>query len=392
MSKDWPSRFLGEICTIEGGNAAPQDPSCFEGGTIPFVRMRDLGRGHFTSNLVQTDDRLTATAAKVLRLKMFEPGCLLFPRSGSVFLNHRAILGVRAAVVSHIGVLTNISKDVDHRYLYYYLTTYDMTSLSKKTTGVDSIAFSDVSHIRVPLPPLADQRRIVALLDAANELRRLRVEADRRTADLVPAVFHEMFGDLTAHAPDAKTVELEEICTRVTDGTHQPPAFSVEGVPFLFVANIMKGTIDFETDKHITEETYAELTKRVRPERGDVLYSTVGSYGVAVLVETDRKFAFQRHIAHIKPNHTIIDAGFLCAQLNTPFVKAQADERARGIAQKTLNLSEIRRYKLLLPPLEAQRRFSSQVLDTSVIKDLQAQSRRCLDDLFKSLLHRAFQG
>jgi type I restriction enzyme S subunit len=107
--------------------------------------------------------------------------------------------------------------------------------------------------------------------------------------------------------------ELEETCSRITDGTHQPPRFTEEGIPFLFVRNIVSGSIDFDTEKFITEETFAELTRRVKPERGDILYSTVGSFGVAVLVETDRKFAFQRHIGHLKPNRQI-DSGFLTAQ------------------------------------------------------------------------------
>jgi type I restriction enzyme S subunit len=97
---DWKTIPLGNLCEIEGGNAAPQEDKYFEGGTVPFVRMKDLGRHHFTDKLDSTDDLLTGNAVTQLRMKVFDPGCILFPRSGSVALNHRAILGTEQR--SHI--------------------------------------------------------------------------------------------------------------------------------------------------------------------------------------------------------------------------------------------------------------------------------------------------
>ncbi len=130
--KHWPIKPLVELCDVEGGNAAPQGDEHFQDGTIPFVRMKDLGRPHFSNNLTETDDKLTIASATANRMKFFEPGCILFPRSGSVALNHRAILGVRACIVSHIGVLHNLRPEITPGFLYLYLTTFDMTGLSKK--------------------------------------------------------------------------------------------------------------------------------------------------------------------------------------------------------------------------------------------------------------------
>lgn len=231
MSK-WSFVALGEICELTGGNSAPQGSQPYDGGTLPFVRMRDLGRYHFTSNLNQTDDKLTEDAVQKYRMKIFEPGCILFPRSGSVFLNHRAILGVRASIVSHIGVLHKFSDSINVRFLYYYLQTYDMTRLSKKTTGVDSIAFSDVVKIQVPLPPLPEQERIVRLLDEAESLRATRERANVRMEQFVPALFQEMFGDKNNNEAKWKVSELQEVSLKITDGTHWPPKFVKNGIPF----------------------------------------------------------------------------------------------------------------------------------------------------------------
>src|SRR5439155_772742 len=107
----------------------------------------------------------------------------------------------------------------------------------------------------------------------------------------------------------------ESVCVRITDGTHQSPQWSPEGNPFLFVSNIVSGEIDFETQKFISDETHHELTRRSPIEVGDVLYTTVGSYGVPAVVRTKRKFAFQRHIAHLKPDHRLIEPEFLRVML-----------------------------------------------------------------------------
>ena len=130
-------------------------------------------------------------------------------------------------------------------------------------------------------------------------------------------------------------VPLGDICTRVTDGTHQSPTFVSNGIPFLFISNIVDGQIDFNAQKFITASTHAELTGRCPIEVGDILYTTVGSYGNAAVVQDRRLFAFQRHIAHVKPNHKKVDARYLRSCLASPFVRDQVDKRVRGIAQKT---------------------------------------------------------
>ncbi len=96
-------------------------------------------------------------------------------------------------------------------------------------------------------------------------------------------------------------VSLGQLAKRITDGTHQPPRFVEEGIPFVFVKHIVGGEVTFENTRFISQQEYEQLNSRCPVEVGDVLYSAVGSYGVAVPVTTDRPFSFQRHIAHIKP-------------------------------------------------------------------------------------------
>lgn len=182
---------------------------------------------------------------------------------------------------------------------------------------------------------------------------------------------------------------MSTICDKITDGTHQSPNFEADGIPFLVISNIIRGKIEWNAvKKWISHDTYAALTARVRPERGDVLYSAVGSYGTAVVVDVDRPFAFQRHIAHIKPNCRVVDPEFLSRWLNSPEAREKADSVARGVAQKTVTLGNLAEFEVPLAPLPEQHRIVEK------IKALTVRSRRARDvlDTLPTLIDRYRQS
>ncbi len=201
-----------------------------------------------------------------------------------------------------------------------------------------------------------------------------------------------MFGDPITNPKGWKTGKLNEVCDRITDGTHQSPQWSTEGVPFLFVSNIVEGEIDFNVSKHITEDCWESLTGRCPIEPNDILYTTVGSYGNAALVRTTKKFCFQRHIAHIKPNHNKVNPEFLLGLMQSPGIKNQADRQVRGMAQKTLNLRELKEFEIFVPPRSEQDRYVSIRRKIERILNSYRECCNTKDYLFNSLLQKAFRG
>ena len=195
-----------------------------------------------------------------------------------------------------------------------------------------------------------------------------------------------MFGDVK----DEEKVTLSDICLIITDGTHQPPKFTTTGIPFLFVSNIVGNTITYDAEKFISQETYDELIKRTPIEIGDVLLSTVGSYGHPAVVKSDKPFCFQRHIAYLKPNKELIDSEYLHGAILSVDVQKQIEERVKGIAQKTLNLSEIRKIKLPLPRIDEQKQFAAFVEQVDKSKFEIQQSLEILEILKKSLMQQYF--
>ncbi|MBE0618842.1 MAG: restriction endonuclease subunit S [Proteobacteria bacterium] len=221
------------------------------------------------------------------------------------------------------------------------------------------VNFSDLAWYEFPLPPLKHQKRAVGLM-AAIDRECAALMAAKTSLSRVRSAFAE---DFFAHASNiGPMIRLEDGCLRITDGTHQPPRFTSEGVPFFLVKTISSGSIDWSTTKFVSKATYAELTKRVRPQRGDVLYTAVGAtYGVALLVDFDDPFVFQRHIAHIIPNTDIFDGKYIEIFLNSTVGKRQSDQAAIGSAQPTVTLRSLCNFDIPRPDLDTQSFFVDQI-------------------------------
>ncbi len=258
-------------------------------------------------------------------------------------------------------VIESLDKNIlDVSYLFCFLNSY-IEVLRKQSIGgvIKYIKLGNLTNALIPLPPIEEQKEISKILKKAEKIVNTNSKLLSKYDTLIKSRFIEMFGDNPIENGKWKVESLEDLCKIITDGTHQPPKFTTSGIPFLFVSNIAGNKITYETEKYISEQTYAELYKRTPIEIGDLLLSTVGSYGHPAIVENDKKFLFQRHIAYLKPKTDLLDSVYFHGALLSPDAQKQIEERVRGIAQKTLNLSEIRKIKIPVPPLSLQNDFAS---------------------------------
>jgi type I restriction enzyme S subunit len=166
-----------------------------------------------------------------------------------------------------------------------------------------------------------------------------------------------------------KWCRLSSLFNAVTDGDHLPPPKSDDGVAFLTIGNITTGTLDFEGCRFVPDSYYRSLADFRRPIRGDILYTVVGAtYGRPALVESDRPFCVQRHIAILKPPQSV-EVRFLMAVLQSPLAYDQASASTTGTAQPTIPLGSLRNFAAPLPPLAEQRRIVAKVEQLMALVD-----------------------
>ena len=274
---------------------------------------------------------------------------------------------------------------IDIKYLFYAVEHMNLAKYFSGAT-IPHIYFKDYQKEPINIPDIDTQRKISRIFDKIDALIISRKEQRTRLDQIVKSRFIELFGD----TPDNEKQTMADICKIITDGTHQPPKFTSTGVPFLFVSNIVTNEIHYDAEKFISEETYAELTKRTPIAIGDILLSTVGSYGHPAIVKSDKPFCFQRHIAYLKPNADMVNSEYLRSAILSADVQRQIDERVKGIAQKTLNISEIRKLRLPVPPVDQQEQFAVFVAQTDKSKLAIQKSLEKLEILKKALMQKYF--
>lgn len=177
----WVESTLGEVAEIGAGNSAPQDKRLFKEGIHPLIRTSDVGQIRFGS-ISTAADLLNEEGVEGLRL--FPKGTILMPKSGaSTFLNHRVEMAEAGYVSSHLATVYARPNLCDGRFLLYYLSTVRAQDLIQDHK-YPSLTLGTIGGIPVPLPPLDEQKRIVAKLDQAfAALDRGRANAEANLAD-----------------------------------------------------------------------------------------------------------------------------------------------------------------------------------------------------------------
>lgn len=159
---------LGEIAEVSAGNSAPQNSAFFENGIYPFCRTSDVGRVHHSINFYQIQDKLNDIGIKGLRL--FKKETILLPKSGaSTLLNHRVMLTIDSYVSSHLATIYRNEKIVLAKYLFYFLSQFDVNELIPDKS-YPSLKVTEIAKIKIPIPPLETQKKIVKILDKFTEL------------------------------------------------------------------------------------------------------------------------------------------------------------------------------------------------------------------------------
>ena len=254
------------------------------------------------------------------------------------------------------------------KFLWYQLN--DESSWIRSGSAQPFIKPSDIKTRKVKLPPLSEQERIVGILDEAEGLRQRRAEADRRTAELLPALFHHLFGDPATNPKGWRTEPLGNFCSPKQWPTISMKELTESGYP-VYGAN---GKIGF----------YREYNH----EDATVLVTCRGATCGTINVCEPKSYVTGNAMALDDPDPTRVTVEYLEHALKARGLR----DTISGSAQPQIIRATLSKVQIPLPPLSLQREFAERVGEVRELERRQAESRRRLDALFAALLARAFSG
>ena len=361
----WPHFPLGKIADVSAGNPAPQDPAHFNNDGHLFVRMQDVGRLHISSNLTQTVDRITDAAVSSGGLRLYPEGTLLVPKSGaSVNLNHRAMLGRAAYVVSHLATIIPDCRLVEPSYLFHWSTRYDPRKQAQ-VTSLPSLPLSLIKAALVPLPPLDEQRRIVGLLDRAAEIRRGAEAARAKARAIIPALFLDTFGDPATNPKGWPMATLGDVIIRITGGKNIEAGNGASRYRIMKVSAVTSGIFKPDEAKPAPDDYVPAPEHHVRV--GDFLFSRANTSelvgAVAIAHEPPEGLLLSDKIWRIEWDRNRIDPRYAYSLLRSTEIRRIFVMISSGTSDSMQNISQAKltRIALSLPPVALQNAFAERV-------------------------------
>lgn len=190
-------------------------------------------------------------------------------------------------------------------------------------------------------------------------------------------------------------VKLDNLCSKITDGTHKTPKYTDSGVPFISVKDIYDNQVSFNNTKFISQEEHNELYKRCNPEYDDILLTKSGTIGRTAVIKTKTEFSLFVSVALLKNYKNVIDSNYLSLNIQDFFNKINISQTIKGGVIKNYHISDMKEQLIPLPPLEEQQeivRILDEVLkNENKVKELLELEER-IDVLEKSILNKAFKG
>jgi type I restriction enzyme S subunit len=389
---DWPVKPLGDLLTFLTSGSRGWAKHYSDSGSL-FLRIQNVGRNKMLLDdvaFVSSPD--TAEARRTL----VQPGDVLLSITADLGRTGVVPEGLGTAYINqHLAILRVAG--VHPPFLSAYLASPEGQKqiFGRNRAAVKAgLNFEDVRSFLIPIPPLAEQRRIAEVLDQAAALRAKRRAALAELDTLTQAIFLDIFGDPVTNPrcfPRTQLTCLVRENDSINYGVVQPGDDLDEGVPLVRVSDLLDGKVSHTALKRIApliESAY----KRSRLRGDEILVSCVGSVGVVALADESVKgFNIARAVARI-PLAEATERVFLAAYLKTGFVQRYFTNELRTVSQPTLNIKQLSETVVVLPPTELQRDFARRIANVEKLKAAHRASLAELDVLFASIQHRAFRG
>ncbi len=296
--------------------------------------------------------------------------------------------------------ISEFKYDFDLEFLNYLLNHINLRTYARQAAQ-PVISNSSLKNVNLSFPKsLPEQKQIVAILDQTFEAidqAKVNIEKNIENAkELFQSKLNEIFSQ---KGNGWETEKMVDLCSILTCGVASTPKYVDEtvGVAFLSAQNVRNGKVALEKYKYISKEFHQHLTKKNKPQKGDILYSRVGAkFGEAGVVEHDFEFSVYVSVTLIRPLPDKLNNYYFKHYLNSPLIKSLAKSSITSSGVPNLNVNTVREFPVYYPPIEKQVKIVNKIekLEAKTLEIIKKYERKnsSLEELKKSILQKAFAG
>jgi type I restriction enzyme, S subunit len=366
---------------------------------IPFLRVNNIQDG-----LLDTKDVLyiNIETNKALSRSVIQPNDVLLSIAGTIGRSTVVPSESPQMNCNQAVAIIRLSNKVDPYYFSLWLNTdeaFRQISGSKVTGTISNLSLGCIKKLKLPLPPLEEQKRIAAILDKADAIRRSRKQAIRLTEELLRSTFLDMFGDPVTNPKGWKTIIMSEVISQIEAGWSakgEERRCSTDEWGVLKISAVTSGTFNPQEHKAVDNPNFNKTL--IVPRRGDLLFSRANTrelVAATCLVENDCERLFlPDKLWRIKTNTNIANVEYLRFLLADPKYRSLLARQATGTSGSMLNVSQAKLLGMYtpVPELDIQQKFADVVWRTYKLKERNETFLFGLNLNFNSLLQKAFRG
>lgn len=378
---------LEELVNFKGGGTPSKSIESYWGGNIPWASVKDFK----SSDLSNTTDFITEEGLKSSASNLIPAGNLIVPTR--MALGKVAINTIDVAINQDLrALIVKDEKLIDKRYLLRFLESKSkyLESAGNGAT-VKGITLDVLKELKVPLPSLAEQKRIAAILDKADAIRRKRQQAIQLADDFLRAVFLDMFGDPVTNPKGWEVKALSTLVSKLGDGLHGTPKYDDNGeYYFINGNNLNNGNIEINDSVKKVNKVEFEKHKKDLNER-TMLVSINGTIG-KVAYYRGEKILLGKSACYFNIIPEYVSDVYLFHLIQSNYFFYYTGTVFTGSTIKNVSLKSMREFPVPLPPKYIQEEFVAKAIKIEKMKKRIFYSLAEQQKLFESLSQKAFAG